>query len=89
MLGRIAERQRDHDEMVHFDSIRKRVDDDADLVLFDEAVTCHNGGASRAAYVFAWIVAAEGLLNKLDAMGADRDRLSGRPPARQIASSRW
>lgn len=56
--------------MVDFDSIRQRIDQDADLVLFDEAVTCHNGGAYRAAYVFAWIAAAEGLLNKLDTMGA-------------------
>lgn len=55
--------------MVDFESIRKRIDHEADLVLFDEAVTCHNGGAYRAAYVFAWIAAAEGLLNKLDTMG--------------------
>lgn len=56
--------------MVDFDAIRRRIDDDADLVLFDEAITCHSGGAYRAAYVFAWIAAAEGLLNKLEAMGA-------------------
>jgi len=56
--------------MVDFASIRERIDDASDLVLFDEAVTCHEGGAYRAAYVFAWIAAAEGLLKKLDTMGA-------------------
>jgi hypothetical protein len=56
--------------MVDFDAIRERIADAADRVLFDEAVTCHQGGANRAAYVFAWIAAAEGLLTKLDAMGA-------------------
>jgi hypothetical protein len=56
--------------MVDFDSLRTRIGDRADLVLFDEAVTCHNSGAYRAAFVFAWIAAAEGLLNKLDTMGA-------------------
>lgn len=56
--------------MLDFGAIRARIHDDADLVLYDEAVTCHQGGAHRAAYVFAWIAAAAGLLNKLDAMGA-------------------
>lgn len=56
--------------MVDFVSIRGRIDDASDLILFDEAVTCHDGGAYRAAYVFAWIAAAEGLLKKLDTMGA-------------------
>lgn len=76
MLSRTAELQWDHGEMVDFDSIRERINDDADLVLFDEAVTCHNAGAYRAAYVFAWIAAAEGLLNKLDAMGAAQADIS-------------
>lgn len=56
--------------MVDFDALRPTIADDADRVLFDEAVTCHRGGAYRAAYVFAWIAAAEGLLSKLDTMGA-------------------
>lgn len=55
--------------MVDFSELRRKIENDEDRVLFDEAVTCHRGGAYRAAFVFAWIAAAEGLLNKLDAMG--------------------
>ena len=46
--------------MVDFDSIRRLIHEPTDLPLFDEAVACHKGGAYRAAYVFAWIAAAEG-----------------------------
>jgi hypothetical protein len=53
-----------------FDELRSRILDDSDRVLFDEAVMCHETGAYRAAYVFAWIAAAEGLLGKLRTMGA-------------------
>lgn len=56
--------------VVNFDSLRERIAEKADAVLFNEAVTCHDGGAYRAAYVFAWIAAAEGLLSRLDTMGA-------------------
>jgi hypothetical protein len=53
-----------------FEKLRVRIIATTDKVLFDEAVKCYDAGAYRAAYVFAWIAAAEGILAKLRTMGA-------------------
>jgi len=44
-----------------FASLREKIVEERDLVLFDEAVSCLKGGAWRAAYITTWLSIAESL----------------------------
>jgi hypothetical protein len=57
------------------DALRDTIIDPADLVFYDEARACLDGGSYRAAYIMSWIAAAEGILGKLRAMAALNDAL--------------
>ncbi|MFE7083263.1 hypothetical protein [Priestia megaterium] len=43
------------------DMLRSKIVEERDTILFDEAVSCLNGGALRAAYITTWIATAESL----------------------------
>jgi hypothetical protein len=55
----------------------KRVESQEDKVLFEEAVTCAENGALRAAYIMAWLSAAESLKRKFRVL-APQDDAAGR-----------
>ena len=58
-------------------SLRKKIFNPNDKILFDEAVKCFSSGAYRAAFVMIWISAAESLRNKISEL-ALRDVEAGR-----------
>lgn len=60
-----------------FQDLRSKILDEADCVMFDEAAKCLFAEAYRAAYIVAWISAAQSLRRKFATM-AERDDEMGR-----------
>lgn len=60
-----------------FQSLRNKILDEADRVIFDEAVRCLSAEALRAAHIMTWISVAESLKRKFTVMG-QRDAEMGR-----------
>ncbi len=60
-----------------FQSLRNRILDEADRVIFDEAIRCLSAEALRAAYIMTWVSVAESLKRKFMVM-AQRDSEMGR-----------
>lgn len=60
------------------EALRQRIAEKVDLLLYDEAASCFDVEAYRAAYVMAWISAAESLRNKFSVMSGRKDGQAGR-----------
>ncbi|MCW1927396.1 hypothetical protein [Bhargavaea beijingensis] len=57
------------------ESLRTRIHDEEDQVLFDETITCYKHSALRAAYIMNWINITESLKRKFTLMAAKDSNL--------------